>query len=57
MRLGHGVSYRLVGDELAVEYADGRIERTSVSPERLAPRCVNSTSFSTRSRRAAMDHD
>jgi N-hydroxyarylamine O-acetyltransferase len=35
MRLDHGVSRRLVGGELAVEYADGRIECTSVSPERL----------------------
>jgi N-hydroxyarylamine O-acetyltransferase len=35
MRLDHGVSRRLVGDELVVEYADGRLERTSVAPERL----------------------
>jgi N-hydroxyarylamine O-acetyltransferase len=35
MRLGHGVSRRLVGDELTVEYAGGRLERTTVSPESL----------------------
>lgn len=35
MRLDHGISRRLVGDELTVEYADGRLERTSVAPERL----------------------
>ncbi|MDQ4020326.1 MAG: arylamine N-acetyltransferase [Actinomycetota bacterium] len=35
MRLDHGVSRRLVGDELTVEYADGRLERTSVAPEQL----------------------
>lgn len=35
MRLDPGVSRRLVGDELTVEYADGRLERISVAPERL----------------------
>ncbi|MDR7300811.1 arylamine N-acetyltransferase family protein [Haloactinomyces albus] len=35
MRIGHGVSRRLVGDELTVEHADGRVERTPVPPERL----------------------
>ena len=35
MRLDHGVSRRLVGDDLTVEYAGGRLERTSVAPERL----------------------
>lgn len=35
MRLDHGVSRRLVGDELTVERAGGSLERTSVSPERL----------------------
>ncbi len=35
MRLDHGVSRRLVGDELTVEYADGRSERSTVAPDRL----------------------
>lgn len=35
MRLDHGVSRRLIGDELIVEYAHGRLERTSVPPDRL----------------------
>lgn len=35
MRLDHGVSRRLVGDELTVEYTDGRVQRSSVAPERL----------------------
>ncbi|MGH3789024.1 MAG: arylamine N-acetyltransferase family protein [Pseudonocardiaceae bacterium] len=35
MRLDHGVSRRLIGDELTVEHSDGRLERTSVAPERL----------------------
>lgn len=35
LRLDHGVSRRLVGDELTVEYADGRLERSSVAPEHL----------------------
>ncbi|GAB3475773.1 arylamine N-acetyltransferase family protein [Amycolatopsis cihanbeyliensis] len=36
MRLDHGVNRRLVGDELTVEWASGRTERTRVLPERLA---------------------
>ncbi len=35
MRLDHGIRRRLVGDELTVERAEGRLERTSVAPERL----------------------
>lgn len=35
MRLDHGVSRRLVGDELTVEYADGRFQRSTVAPGRL----------------------
>jgi hypothetical protein len=53
MRLDHGVNHRIVGGELAVEYADGRIERTSVSPERLgatlrAPRWITTRMSSPR---------
>lgn len=33
MRLAEGVSRRLVGDEFTTEYADGRVERRTVSPE------------------------
>lgn len=35
MRLDRGVSRRLINDELAVEYPDGRLERTPVPLERL----------------------
>ncbi|WP_216213985.1 arylamine N-acetyltransferase family protein [Amycolatopsis aidingensis] len=35
MRLDHGVSRRLVGDELTVERANGETERTPVRPEQL----------------------
>lgn len=35
MRLDHGVSRRLIGDELTVEYAYGPLERTTIPPERL----------------------
>ena len=35
MRLDHGLSRRLVGHELTVERADGRLEHTLVSPENL----------------------
>ncbi|MGH3923522.1 MAG: arylamine N-acetyltransferase family protein [Pseudonocardiaceae bacterium] len=35
MRLDHGISRRLIGDELTVEYADGRFERISIPPDRL----------------------
>ncbi|WP_028925234.1 arylamine N-acetyltransferase family protein [Pseudonocardia acaciae] len=35
MRLDEGVSRRLVGDELTVEHADGRVKRTPVPPDHL----------------------
>lgn len=35
MRLDHGVSRRLIDDELTVEYASGRVEHTRIPPERL----------------------
>ena len=35
LRLDHGVSRRLVGRELTVEHADGRVEKSTVVPERL----------------------
>lgn len=35
MRLDHGVSRRLIGDELTVEYAHGHLERTTIPPDRL----------------------
>ncbi|MBA8825554.1 hypothetical protein FHX42_002905 [Saccharopolyspora lacisalsi] len=35
MRLDDAVSRRLVGDELTVEHASGRTERTHVPPEHL----------------------
>jgi N-hydroxyarylamine O-acetyltransferase len=33
MRLDHGLSRRLVGNELTVEHADGHLERTLISPD------------------------
>ncbi len=35
MRLDHGVSRRLLGDELTVEYPHGHVERTTIPPERV----------------------
>lgn len=35
MRLDHGVSRRLIGDELTVEHAHGHPERTTIPPDRL----------------------
>ncbi|PWV76987.1 N-hydroxyarylamine O-acetyltransferase [Prauserella marina] len=37
MRLSHGVSRKLIGDELIIERPDGSTEKTPVPPERLAP--------------------